>query len=179
MPVGGEVVGPGISSPPGAGAISSITSNGGTISVLDGTGPSVNLEVAPVPFTTAAGNLPTDHDLTTGLATWLTTSSLAIGHWLVSVSGMVDTGSATNVVEMTTVVGTALATFTGPFSSELDGALGFLPFSYTFLANVTQAGTLLLQAIASATTGTPFVAAETSANAFAQASGYTAVLLRA
>ena len=67
VPIGGEVVGPGISSGAGGGG-------GG------------------FPLTKASGQLANDYNFTGSLATFLTTSSLAAGVWDVTFSGTIESG---------------------------------------------------------------------------------------
>jgi hypothetical protein len=128
------------------------------------------------PMTSHAGHLATDYDMTTGLATFLTTASLAVGTWLVTCKGSatVPAGAAT---EYEANAGTATATFEGAVSDDIAAPDTVIesPFMLQFIATVTVAGTLVFQAIANTVSGGPTVMAATGTNNYPKATGYTAV----
>jgi hypothetical protein len=182
MGVGGAEVGPGISTPAGAGSgtLTDITSTGGTVTVSNGTGPVVNLEVPYPALTDAAGSLALDYDITTALATYLTTASLAAGTWLIMHGAYVNYLDATAALEFQANEGTATATFDGQNATEIASATATLlvPMSLAFRATITVAGTIVFQAKASTITGTPVIRAATSASSFPNVTGYTAVRIK-
>lgn len=125
--------------------------------------------------TNAAGHLASTYNLTTGTATFLTTASLAVGTWLVIFHGSVYGGSPANTIQVDAAIGSATATADGALSGELSGLAGVDSIDLAFLATITVAGTMIFQAIASGTSGTPAILATTVGNSFPNATGYTAV----
>lgn len=178
MPVGAGTVGPGIQKPgkTSGGTISDITSPGNSIAITNAAGPTTNLDVN---ITSVADHRISDYDVTNALTTFMTTQALSVGRWLVTLSALVYAGSTNQNVEITTKQGTATATFEGCYSGELNevaaAASPAVPVTLSFIADVTVAGTLVFQAIASGTTGTPAIVANTSSNGYSNATGYTAI----
>jgi hypothetical protein len=159
----------------GTGGIEIENEGSGGVSIVPGSG-GATVGGTPVPLTSEAGHLATDYDMTTGLATFLTTASLAVGKWLVICKGSatVPAGAAT---EYEASAGTATATFEGAVSDDIAAPDTVIesPFMLQFIATVTVAGTLVFQAIANTVSGGPTVMAETGTNNYAKATGYTAV----
>jgi hypothetical protein len=126
------------------------------------------------PGTALAGHLASNYPVTTGLATFLTTASLAPGTWLVTLGSQVLPGTGSAVVEIEAVAGTATATFEGQTANTTSGSeAASAPLS--FIATVTVAGTLAFQAIATTTSGTPTIYAASFTNSYPRATGWTAV----
>jgi hypothetical protein len=128
------------------------------------------------PLTNAAGHLATDYDLTTNLATFLTTASLAAGTWHIRCGINWNNALGGNILQAVVNEGTATATFAGKTSAELSSTLSQVRLDATldFEATITGAGTLVFQAIANTTTDTPIIYAETSGS-YGTPTGYTAV----
>jgi hypothetical protein len=131
-------------------------------------------------LTNAAGHLSGDYTLTASLATFMTTASLAVGTWLVSCSGVIDSLTSSDEIELTTKQGTATATFEGAYSCDVinndaSSTIERKNFGMSFIATVTGAGTLIFQAIESTTTGTSLIKATTVTHTYANATGWTAV----
>jgi hypothetical protein len=128
-------------------------------------------------LSTAAGHLGSLYTLTTGFVTFLSTASLAVGTWLVTMNTSVFTGVAGQGVEIRVVAGTATATFEGNTSVQSvatgSGAALTVGAPLAFIATVTVAGTLAFQGIAGGTSGTPTIGATTSSGQ-SNATGYTA-----
>lgn len=123
-----------------------------------------------------AGHLASDYDFTTSLATFLTTASFAVGTWSVDMKGSA-TVPASCATEYEVNAGTATATFEGASSDDISAPDTIIesPFMMSFIATVTVAGTLVFQAIANTTSGTPTIKATTGTNSYAKATGYKAV----
>ena len=163
-----------------AGAATGVASlNGGTGAISQTNGYGViradsNPPQPTIALQSADGHLSSVYTLTTGQATFLTTTSLAAGTWVVILSAEVYNGT-NNFVELTTVVGTATATFDGAYSTEVAGTGGpEVGVSFAFVANVTVAGTLAFQAKASGTAGAPVIGNVTSNYSYANTTGYVA-----
>jgi hypothetical protein len=122
-----------------------------------------------------AGNLGTDYDVTTSLAVFLTTASLGVGTWAVSLGLTATAGNA--ALEVTAALGTATGTLSGQLSTEIApaGITGteYAPGLLVLQAVVTVAGTLTFKAIGSA--ATPVIKATTPTSGLAGATGYTAL----
>jgi hypothetical protein len=129
-------------------------------------------------LTQVSGSLASNYNVTTSLATFLTTGSLAAGTWLVSLEAtpfLGDTSGSQNI-QFEAVTGTATATFAGATSTEVSNDIASnYSAVLNFIATVTVAGTLVFQAIANNTVGTPQVCSTTPTNGYAKATGYTAV----
>lgn len=124
----------------------------------------------------ASGHLASTFAVTGSAATFLTTASLSVGTWLVTLTALCNNLAASSSLETQVVAGTATASFEGATSSEVGTAAGVqvgITVSYTFLATVTAAGTLTFQAKGAASGHT--ILATTGSNAFAKATGYTAI----
>lgn len=152
-----------------------IINNSGALS-MSSTG-QMTLQNVPWPMTHAQGHLASDYTLTTSLATFLTTASLAIGTWLVHLGGFADQLVAANTIDIEVNAGTATATFEGQSSTTTEnvGGEASSPFSLDFIATVTAAGTLVFQAIESSATNNSTIKATSGLSGFARATGYTAV----
>ena len=128
-----------------------------------------------------SGSLAADVSLAQNtLTTILTTASLAVGKWLVSVSLPFETTSTNQSLDVETVVGTATATLSGVSATSVgyvtaiaNGAI--LDVTLSFIATVTAAGTLVIQGemTGSATAATILHTSKTQG--YANAAGYTAI----
>jgi hypothetical protein len=108
-----------------------------------------------LPLTTASGVLGSPYTLTGSTTTFLTTSSLATGTWLVEFSCEFDTLAAGDA-GVQIAAGTATATFAGPVSTDsyyqrgdgFDFVSGEVVAGngFTCIASVSVAGTLVFQA---------------------------------
>jgi hypothetical protein len=156
----------------GSGAIQLVNEGTGGMDIEPGSGGMTGV------LTHLAGHLASDYNLTTGLATFLTTGSLTTGTWLVSMSAFVESGTGGDVNEFTVNNGTATATFEGQCSAQFACATATLQgpgITLNFVATVTSGGTLVFQGITNSTSGTPVVKAATGTNSYTKATGYTAV----
>lgn len=91
--------------------------------------------------------IPSDVTMTaTTAVTIFTTTSLAVGTWRMTISGVVTAPAATVAtgLEIYTTAGTATYTVTGPASTELAYQLASadIPFGMDLILNVTVAGTI-------------------------------------
>jgi phage gp45-like len=126
----------------------------------------------PAPSLTGdAGNLNSDYTITGSLTTFMTTVSLAIGTWLITMGATVVLTGVDNT-EIEAVAGTATATLTGRTSVEVDTSDADATVS--FKAVVTVAGNIAFQA-RGAGTGTLTIKATTPTSGYARATGYTAL----
>lgn len=170
-PFGGGGEFPSAPAPPAAAAgITELLSPHGTIAI----GGSASVQDLDIKIPLVVDHIISNKPIGTAEGTWLATNTLSIGQWIVDVTALINAGAAANIVELTTIQGTAVATFDGAFSAEVTGLLGIISVHYTFMADVTTAGTLLLRSKTSATTGTPAVNA--SSTSYGNVSGYTASL---
>jgi hypothetical protein len=124
-------------------------------------------------LTSASGSIGADVLLGVTPTTWLTTAPLAVGVWLVTVSAMVYAASNNYGVDLGVAVGTATATFSGPTATSQYTQYDQISDSFTFIATVTVAGTLLLQGQSTSATNTNVKALSNLLGR--NASGYTAV----
>lgn len=147
VPIGGEVVGPGISSKAGGG--------GG------------------FPLTKASGQLANDYNFTGSLATFLTTSSLAAGVWDVTFSGTIGAAGGQDG-DIVVNLGTATATFEGQTSGSFEGSgtVNYGILVLRFIVTITVAGTLVFQAQASS--GAPSFRAKSQFFALGHATAWVA-----
>lgn len=157
----------------GTGSVITVGSTSGVALRSQGTGS----QPAWAAATSHAGHLSSPYSITGSLATFLTTSSLAVGTWLVNLSGLATTALATSNAEVQVNTGTATATFEGCTSAQLESNFSGddRTFSLSFIATVTVAGTLVFQAINGS--GTAQILAATSGHSYSNATGYTAVQL--
>lgn len=149
----------------------------GTVLTGNGVGsaPSYQAPASQFPLSTpVAGTLATDYAVTTAPATFLTTASLAVGTWLVTLFGVVTYTASGTKVEGQISDGTATATFAGVQSFSVGGSSTTTPegFGLFCLVTVTVAGTLVFTA-SGATSQT--IKANTPVNGYAGVTGYTAV----
>jgi hypothetical protein len=124
-----------------------------------------------------SGNLTSDYDLTTGLATFLSTDSLSVGTWLIMMKGNWDNADGGNIIQAVVAEGTATATFPGGgVAAELASTASQVrcDFSICCFAAITNAGTLDFKAITNTTTDTPKIFAQGD-GAYGIVTGYTAV----
>jgi hypothetical protein len=135
----------------------------------------VTAAVGSPALTHVSGHLLANYNLTAALATFMTTASLAVGTWLVSMTALIAQVGSLDNVEGKVNVGTATATFDGTLSFQKDnsGTTDNNSVSISFIVVVTVAGTLIFQAIQASATGT--IDATTGGNSYANATGYTAV----
>lgn len=133
---------------------------------------------ASYPLTTpAAGAISNDVNLpSNATTTGYTTASLGVGTWLVTMNGTI-VGPAANVgaIELQVAEGSATSTFSGQTAGVCELAVDSARsnFALTFLATVTVAGTLILQAN-NQTGSTAVLKAATVNESWAGASGWTA-----
>jgi hypothetical protein len=125
-----------------------------------------------------SGNLTTlPYTLTTTLATFMTTSPLAAGIWLVTMTAVVFPGNANTIVEVTTTVGSGTAGLTGGVSAQVSASDSMA--SLTFIADVVVAASLDFRAIANVVSPTsPFISQITTLNGYPSATGWTATKLQ-
>lgn len=148
---------------------------GTTVSPAGGTG----IVTDTTALTSAAGNIGADVPLALAAATTvITTAALAIGTWLIMASITVANGNATpGTAEITLVAGSGSSAPSGALSSEaeLPGVVGETVQLVLFARlAVTVAGTFNVQINAPGAAASTAKAA-TVTNAYAQASGYTAL----
>ncbi len=127
-------------------------------------------------LTSTSGSLEADVSLGVNTETLVfSTTSLAVGSWLVNVCLTVRAGSA-SVIETRAAVNTATATLTGAYagSSDLPSGSTDENIALSFIATVTVAGTLKITARGSSGTSNT-VGYRTRNNTYSPASGYTAV----
>jgi hypothetical protein len=114
--------------------------------------------------------------------TVLTVASLAVGMWLIHANITVEQETLSTPTIWSCRVNGGTATYTvtgGNTSTQIDTpSLGTAAnqsgeMSLSFVVNVTVVGTVVITALGS--TGTPYAKASTSANAYANATGYTAL----
>lgn len=118
-----------------------------------------------------SGFLATSLGITTTPATFLTTASLATGTWLINATLVGTLAAGATLVLGSVAQGTATATFSGATATVMVGTGATVPATMTFVAVVTVAGTVLLQAATSASTATILGADQT----FGHVTGYTAL----
>lgn len=130
-------------------------------------------------LTSVAGHLAADGNLAAAATTAiLSTTALGVGKWLINFSAdMVNNLGGAGTLEVETTLGTAVATFEGQQSGA--GALfaadtGQVQVELCFIATITTAGTLTFSA-ANSSAVIVIVKAATLTNAFAKATGWTAV----
>ena len=115
----------------------------------------------------------------TGVTKIFDTSSLAVGVWLVSMSGVFEFSGAGGVAyDVEALVDTATATFSGPRSGygETNAAIAASVIAFTFVATVTVAGTLQFQINNNGGAHPVIVKASTpGSGAYANATGWTAL----
>ena len=94
-------------------------------------------------------------------------------------ASIAENTSATTILDIQMVVGSATATFEGVTSGSSNVTLGGGPEEYTLAAivTVTVAGTFIMQARNSDALAATAFATSQGAGAFARATGYTAVKL--
>jgi hypothetical protein len=138
-----------------------------------------------VPTTPSAGGALTNSSgllaanftpVTTVAQTFLTTSALAIGTWLVTIEAMLAV-AASNDIAVTIAAGTATATFAGPQAAEYDNtatAQPGLPVSFTCIVTVTVAGTLVFRC-SGGTAASGSILATSNGVGSTHVTGYTAV----
>ena len=161
------------------GAVTGVASfNGGTgaLSQTNGYGISGADADPPVPavaLTDAAGTLGSNYTVTGSMATFLTTSSLGIGTWLVAFSGAASIPAGADL-DIQLAAGTATATFAGPVSTGVKAATDQV-LALTTVVTVTGAGTLVFQAQGSES---PSILTASPNSSVAGATGYTALRIK-
>jgi hypothetical protein len=124
----------------------------------------------------ASGQLGGPITVTGSLATFLTTSSLALGTWQIGISGIAIVAPA-SAVEIEANFGTAGGSFQGAKATEVQNLSAttnlVVPFSLSFFATVGTAGSIVFQSISAA--GGSTIENVTFVNGYTQATGYTAV----
>jgi hypothetical protein len=127
-------------------------------------------------LTSVAGNLAAYYSMTTGLVTFLTTPSLAIGTWVFTFSTLMRV-SPSDFVEGIAALGSAVGTLSGclAFGSYIvaGGSQEIVDASMAFKAVITTAGTLVFQVQDSLATG--IVEVSTPAGTFPNVTGYTGI----
>ncbi len=105
------------------------------------------------------------------LTTVITTPSLAIGTWLLTFTGLFDSLTAGATLTAEVAAGTATATFSGPSNEVIDLAVASTDYvtTYTCIATITAAGTIVFEASCSSA-GTALANGGVS-------TGYTAVMI--
>lgn len=132
--------------------------------------------VAP-PTQNSNGSLGGPFTVTGTLSTFLQTSPLAAGLWLVNVSGLV-TVAPSSTVEIQANYGTAVgASLAGTQAAELQNPSATVnlnaSFTLSFLATIATAGTLVFQTISA--TGSNIIQAATTVHTYPETTGYTAI----
>jgi hypothetical protein len=129
--------------------------------------------------TPVAASLGAPFSVTAAFTTFLTTASLAIGTWLITLGATVlvnTNGGLGDTLDLKAALGTATATLAGQSatgaSNSLSTAASNEEVSLSFLATVTVAGTLVFQARAGGTTS--LVQSASPLSSTANATGYTA-----
>ena len=106
----------------------------------------------PLSTPQSSGQYATNTALVANTTTTIfTTPSLAIGTWLITYQLTIDAASTLSIPTSFVALGTATATFAGKYSATTGNATslvvgGFYELNCNFLAIVTVAGTVLLQA---------------------------------
>lgn len=122
--------------------------------------------------TTQAGVLGSNYTVTGSETAFLSIASLAVGKWLVTLSGTYSDVNGQCEIRMTN---TGTMTFAGQQAVSLEGGTSQgSPFSITTLVTVTAAGQVSWTAKGS---GTFLILTATPANSYANATGYTATRL--
>jgi hypothetical protein len=150
----------------------------GTVLTVGGFDPP-GLEWVPLALTTDVGTLGSDAVIgTSSGSAILTTASLDIGFWLITVTALVETtATATGRVGIALAGGGATATFLGPQAVQTalpSSVTDTQVVSLTSLVQVTAAGTLLVVAF-NTDTGQTATVLQLDAVQSESATGYTAV----
>ncbi len=152
----------------------------------NGYGITGNTGLTPTPavaLTYAAGNIPSNVTLAAGPGTTkvFDTASLAPGTWKIEVglTGELPT-TAIATVAIEALVDTATATLSGQTANALNNLVsaqegGTFSLSLAFIAVVTVAGTIKVQAYNSSSSSTGLAYAAEPASTYGNATGYTAV----
>jgi hypothetical protein len=104
-------------------------------------------------LTHAQGLLPANVGVTSSLATFMTTSALATGVWMIFCNGTMDVPpSNVELADFTVALGTAVGTFApGPLGIEVGTGSASIAqqtawgFSYSAIVTITTAGTLIFE----------------------------------
>jgi len=126
-------------------------------------------------LTNASGQLGSPVALTAANTTYpvLSTASLAVGVWLLTVTAsMHDSGGSGGVCEVEVVPGTATATFSGPVAAGNSPYYNQASVSFTCVVTVTVAGTLTIQGRSN---NTGQLVANVSETFGTNATGYSAI----
>lgn len=125
-------------------------------------------------ITSAGGQIVTPYTITAGVTTFLTTSTLPVGTWLIIVTALVNNPSAVNI-DIEVEIGTVTGSFSG---AQLSSTKSSGPVTFTAVVTVTTAGMLTLRVIASAITGTPQLLSTSLVQNQSPVTGYAAIKIR-
>jgi hypothetical protein len=145
----------------------------------NGYGITGNTGMTPTPavgLTSIAGNLASDVSIPANTyTTVMTTASLGIGTWLITMAGTFVPGDTTHELAISITSGTAVGAFSGQAATAAKASLDEQHLSINVIATITGAGTVILQAVllVGGTAGT--AKASTVDGNYSKATGYTAV----
>lgn len=163
--------------------VASINGGTGVLAFTNGNGIVGNNSNPPAPavsLTTDSGSLGSPYSLTTSMATYQTTNSLAAGTWIVIAAAEVSLLAAAQVCELQMAAGSAgTVNFFGNTSQEVapntGGTAAITNATMAALVTIGSPGTLVFQAKASSTTGGPSINSATPASGLQKPTGYIAI----